>query len=385
MKRQRKTLGELCKVVKGKSPISKTTPGVYVLVTTGEEHKTADNFQFDEEAVCIPLISSTGHGHASLKRVHYQTGKFALGNLLAAALVKDKSVLSTKYLARYLTFTKDRLIVPLMTGVANMSISVDRLATVPVEFPSLAEQERIVKQLNDVDDLQELRAQADHRSASLIPALFHGLFGDPMANKNNWELVELIDVISKEKHSITRGPFGGAIKKEIFVSEGFKIYEQKNAIRNDFEIGNYYIDEAKFKELEGFSVLPDDLIVSCSGTIGKVAIVPKEAKPGIINQALLKLRLDKTKALPIFFKHLMETDHIQRLIFGGAAGTAIKNVKPLNQVKKTVFPLPPLPLQEYFAERVTEIRELEAGQVTSHTRLDALFQSMLHRAFNEEL
>src|SRR5690349_21719129 len=123
MKRQRAPLGELCDLVKGTSPISKTPPGQYPLVTTGEEHKTADSFQFDAEAACIPLISSTGHGHASLKRVHYQAGKFALANLLAAALIKDHSLLSAKFLAQYLMVTKDRLIVPLMTGAANMSIS----------------------------------------------------------------------------------------------------------------------------------------------------------------------------------------------------------------------------------------------------------------------
>src|SRR5437660_3876216 len=140
MKRKRAALGELCTLVKGTSPISKTPRGPYPLVTTGEDHKTADNLQFTSEAVCIPLISSTGHGHASLKRIHYQKGKFALANLLAAALVKDDSVLSTRFLAWYLTFTKDRLIVPLMTGAANMSISLDRLATVPIVFPSLRDQ-----------------------------------------------------------------------------------------------------------------------------------------------------------------------------------------------------------------------------------------------------
>jgi hypothetical protein len=87
MKRQRASLGELCMLVKGTSPISKTPPGQYPLVTTGEGHKAAASFQFDTEGVCIPLISSTGHGHASLKRVHYQSGKFALANLLASALV----------------------------------------------------------------------------------------------------------------------------------------------------------------------------------------------------------------------------------------------------------------------------------------------------------
>src|SRR6266702_4410837 len=116
MKRQRKPLGELCDLVKGTSPISKTRPGPFPLVTTAEEHKTAETFQLDGEAVCIPLISSTGHGHASLKRVHCLSGKFALGNLLAAALIKDPSLLSSRFLARYLMFTKDRLIVPLMTG-----------------------------------------------------------------------------------------------------------------------------------------------------------------------------------------------------------------------------------------------------------------------------
>ena len=163
MKRQRVSIGELCRLVRGTSPISKTPPGPYPLVTTGEERKTANSFQFDTEAVCVPLISSTGHGHASLKRIHYQSGKFALANLLAAALVKDDSALSPKFLTRYLNFTKDRLIVPLMTGAANMSISIDRLATVPVEFPLLTDQERIVKLLDEADELRKLRTQADRR------------------------------------------------------------------------------------------------------------------------------------------------------------------------------------------------------------------------------
>ena len=87
---------------------------------------------------------------------------------------------------RYLMFSKDRLIVPLMTGAANMSISIDRLATVPIVFPSLAEQERIVKLLDEADELRKLRAQADRRTDALIPALFNEMFGDPLANPKHW-------------------------------------------------------------------------------------------------------------------------------------------------------------------------------------------------------
>src|SRR5260370_21977690 len=116
MKRQRAPLGELCRLIKGTSPISKTPPGPYPLVTTGEEHRTAISFQFDAEAVCIPLISSTGHGHASLKRVHYQAGKFALANILVAAPLRSHLCISTTFFARYLIFTNRRFICPLMTG-----------------------------------------------------------------------------------------------------------------------------------------------------------------------------------------------------------------------------------------------------------------------------
>ena len=75
-------IGEICTIEKGKSPIKKTAPGAYPLVVTAEERATSAEYPFDGEAVCIPLVSSTGHGHASLKRIHYQKGEFAVGNIL---------------------------------------------------------------------------------------------------------------------------------------------------------------------------------------------------------------------------------------------------------------------------------------------------------------
>ena len=66
----------------------------------------------------------------------------------------------------------------------------------------------------------------------------------------------------------------------------------------------------------------------------------------------------------------------------GAVGQANINSKEL---KSIIVPVPPMALQNVFAQRVTEIRELEASQATSRTHLDALFQSMLHRAFNGDL
>lgn len=98
-----------------------------------------------------------------------------------------------------------------------------------------------------------------------------------------WKWKKIIKLVKKDKHSIKTGPFGSSIRKDCFVDSGFKVYEQKNAIYNNFEIGTYYINEGKFNELKDFELKPDDLIISCSGTIGKIAIAPQNIKRGVIN------------------------------------------------------------------------------------------------------
>src|SRR5690606_18543905 len=103
-------------------------------------------------------------------------------------------------------------------------------------------------------------------------------------NEGEWEDKPLNDVCK-----FVRGPFGGALKKEIFVKEGYAVYEQSHAIYSDFSSFRYRIDEEKYSELKRFSVRSGDLIMSCSGTMGKFATIPKNYEDGIINQALLKL------------------------------------------------------------------------------------------------
>ncbi len=129
------TIGQVCDVIKGITGIKKAIDGDYPLVTTGDERGTHDSYQFDTNAVCIPLVSSTGHGHASIKRIHYQSGEFALGSILAAVIPKDEKMLSAKYLYYYLSSFKDEIIVPLMKGMANVSLSVTKIKTIPIVVP----------------------------------------------------------------------------------------------------------------------------------------------------------------------------------------------------------------------------------------------------------
>lgn len=148
----RTTLGEICKLTKGATPTMKATPGPYPLIVTAAEPLTSDSFQFEGEAVCVPMVSSTGHGHASLKRVHYASGRFAVANIITALQRQPDVPLDMKYLWLLLDHGRDEIIVPLMKGTANVSLSQRALAAAQIVLPPLEEQRRIVDLVGALDD-----------------------------------------------------------------------------------------------------------------------------------------------------------------------------------------------------------------------------------------
>ena len=164
-------LGDICSVKKGTTGIKKAIEGDYPLVTTAEERGSNESYQFDAEAVCIPLVSSTGHGHASLKRVHYQRGKFALGSILAAAVPIDRKQVSAKYLYYYLNNFKDEVIVPLMKGMANVSLSVGKIKTIRIVLPSFEDQCALVELMEKCEVLKSTLEKSRQHAEEMISAV----------------------------------------------------------------------------------------------------------------------------------------------------------------------------------------------------------------------
>lgn len=117
---------------------------------------------------------------------------------------------------------------------------------------------------------------------------------------NEWNETILSEVLVDKGY--IRGPFGSALKRGDMKEDGIPVYEQQHAIYNSREF-RYYIDEQKFNEMKRFQVRKDDLIISCSGTVGKVSIIKDDDPNGIISQALLLLRVDTDKVLPLYLKY----------------------------------------------------------------------------------
>ncbi len=150
---ERIKLSECCNLEKGRTPIQKAVPGEYPLVVTTSQRKSSSDYQFDQPTVCVPLVSSRGHGVACLNQIYYQEGKFALGNILCGVTPQNSNFLSAEYLYYYLNFKKDVLIVPLMKGGANVSLTVNALRGVEVVVPPIEEQNRMIAKLKPFEEL----------------------------------------------------------------------------------------------------------------------------------------------------------------------------------------------------------------------------------------
>ena len=154
-------LGSLARIEKGKTGIQQAQPGTFPLVVTAAERATCDHFDFDGAAAIVPLVSSTGHGNASLNRLHYQEGRFALGTILVAIFPHDSNLISARFIFEYLSAFKDELLVARMTGTANVTLSVGRVAEVPVPLVCPEVQTKVDELMTLCDRLQEARTSRE--------------------------------------------------------------------------------------------------------------------------------------------------------------------------------------------------------------------------------
>ena len=157
---------------------------------------------------------------------------------------------------------------------------------------------------------------------------------------------------------LVRGPFGGALKKESFVRDGQKVYEQRNAIYRSAEVGTYFIDEQKYRELERSAVKPGDFIVSCSGTIGRIYRIPDAAPSGVINQALLKIDTNNARIDPSYFYYCFDWDEFQQRISDNTHGGAMQNLVGMSIFRTIEIAHPPLPEQRAIAAALSDVDAL---------------------------
>jgi type I restriction enzyme S subunit len=257
------------------------------------------------------------------------------------------------------------------TGSAGQKrVPADFLKKFPIPVPPLEEQERIVKLLDEADELRKLRAQSDSRTAALLPALFYEMFGDPLANSRGWPTNELRQlgrvVTGSTPSSAKEGMFGGEIP---FITPGDLERNTRLTLRHVTEAG-----AAEVRTVRASSTL-----VCCIGaTIGKT---DRTWKRSAFNQQINAVEWGQ-----------QVDDDFGVVCMKQFSGVVIRqgSSTALPILKKSLFeqiriPVPPISLQKEFAARVAEVRALEAEQAASRSRLAALFKALLYNAFQGDL
>ena len=207
----------------------------------------------------------------------------------------------------------------------------------------------------------------------------------PFEVPQGWVWCKLDDLAFYKK-----GPFGSSLTKSMFVLKGdntYKVYEQKNAIQKNEKLGTYYISKEKYQELIAFAIQPFDIIVSCAGTIGETFVLPQEPMEGIINQALMLVRLynrDIEKFYLLYFDYILKEEAYKE-----SKGTAIKNIPPFDVLKNFYIPLPPFSEQQRIVAEIERwfalIDTIEQGKVELQTAIKQTKSKILDLAIHGKL
>lgn len=136
-------------------------------------------------------------------------------------------------------------------------------------------------------------------------------------------------------------------------STAVKIYEQQNAIEKNWHLERYFVTKEYAQKLRSFFVGPGDIIVSCAGTIGELYVLPPDAQEGLINQALMRIRVKSSLDKNWFIYAFMRM--IDEFSAKFSNGSAIKNIPPFADLKNYELFLPNILEQQRIARMLLAI------------------------------
>ncbi len=329
-----KNLKDVCTFNRGKSLVSKNAVNGNVPVISGGKKPAFYHNESNRNGITITVAGSGAYaGYVSIwYEPIFCCDAFSVDPI-------DEKIINVKYLYHFL-LSKQNKIYHKKTGAGIPHVHGKDIAKLKIPMPPLEVQEEIVRILDNFTELTaELTAELTVRKQQY--EYYRNIL---LTFDDNMEWNTLEELLQPKGY--IRGPFGSALKKEFFVEEGIPVYEQQHAIY-DKRTFRYFIDGDRAEKLKRFMVKPNDIIISCSGTIGKISIITSNDKIGIINQALLILRFDLSKVKIKYIKYYLEC--FTNLIVTSSGG-AITNIEKRAVIERIRIPVPPLSKQQHIID-----------------------------------
>lgn len=265
------------------------------------------------------------------------------------------------------------------------------LENVEMPVPPLDEQFHIVARVEElfseldkaVDTLKTTKEQLEvYRQAVLKDA-----FDNAQAMCERFTPIE--ELLVTDRKGMSTGPFGTMLKKHEHKTTGVPMLGIENIDSGKFIDGNkIFVTPEKAAELKSFALKSGDIIISRSGTVGELCVVPPRMEGALLSTNLMRVSLDCQKVLPEYFIYLFQSkgivlDQVKELCKGSTR--IFLNQTILKQIQ---FPIPnvheQLQIINTIESRLTFCDNIEKTVDTALAQADAMRQSILKQAFEAE-
>ena len=263
------------------------------------------------------------------------------------------------------------------TKVPSYQLSIEK-----IPYPNESAQKNIVKLLDkktaEIDSLIEIENQQieklkEYKQAVITEAITRGLDKNvPLKDSGvdwigeipaKWKCIPNKFLFQNGNGSLRIGPFGSSLRGKTLENGPYKIYNQAHLVSNDFSLNRHFVSNETYEELKSYEVLPDDILFSMMGTIGKCRIMPHGFQKGIMDSHLLKARLNEL-ILPKYYLYVFDKDMSSCVIsqLRYLSNGSIMDGLNSTIVKKVYIPLPPIDEQKeiisFLDEKCSEIDKL---------------------------
>ncbi len=384
MKWEMVRLGEVCEINVGKTPprekqeyfgsgtpwVSIADMGRKVFIDSTKEEVTEAGIRAANMKIIQPntvLFSFK----LSVGKVCITTVPLYTNEAIAALPVKNEKRLSTKFL--YYAMQAQDFALLGERAAKGITLNKAKLNTIQIPLPPLPIQQKIAALLDAADAVRHKDKALLAKYDALLQSTFHHLFGDPVKNEKGWELKKLGEL----QKFLTSGSRGWAQyysdAGDVFLrinNVGHGVLKPENIIR---------VSAPDNAEAKRTMVEPGDLLISITADLGRCAAIPIDFPKAFINQHLAIVRL-KEAANPIYTATYLSSEG-GRKQFASLNKGGVKAGLNFDDLKSLQIPLPPLPLQTHFARIAQNIQRQKALVKEAAAGSEALFQSLLHRAF----
>lgn len=266
------------------------------------------------------------------------------------------------------------------TGSVRDNLKLADLGKFPINLRPVEEQRQIATTLDKIDDLIAKRRQQLDKLDELVKSRFIEMFGDLADPACDWPQSKLTEVCA-DPDDIKCGPFGTQLNKAEYRHEGVALWEIPQ-INAQFRVEpTHYLDFDKAAELDAYSIIPGDIAMSRKGNVGQCAVFPCDYMPGIIHSDVLRIRVDSGKMVPIFMMYQLHySGTVKRQIEQVSSGAIMAGIN-VTKLKSIMVHLPPLELQEQFADFVTQIDKSKLAIQKSLDKLEILKKALMQKYF----